>query len=110
MNWRRNCAAGGVRAQAKGDIEVKFIVEKHLLHDEDLVTAAKLIKKSGADFIKNANRLGRRPADPAADPRAAEAVGPDYGIRAARGAPARLTGRWNSLKPAPPSSAKPRRA
>jgi deoxyribose-phosphate aldolase len=63
------------------DIEVKFIVESIYYTDEDLVTAAQLIKKSGADFIKT--QTGWAPPGPT--PRQIrvlrEAVGPDYGIK-----------------------------
>jgi deoxyribose-phosphate aldolase len=65
----------------KAGIEIKFIVECIFVTDEELCAAARLIKKSGADFIKT--QTGWAPPGPTARQirLIREAVGPDFGIK-----------------------------
>jgi deoxyribose-phosphate aldolase len=66
----------------KKDIEIKFMVEISYLEDKELVTAAKIVKESGADFIKTGT--GWAPWGPSIRQikLIRETVGPDFGVKA----------------------------
>ena len=65
----------------KADIEMKFIVECIFVTDEELAAASKLIKKSGANYVKT--QTGWAPPGPTARQirLIREAVGPEFGIK-----------------------------
>jgi len=64
------------------DIEIKFMVEISYLDEEEIVTAAKIVKESGADFIKTGT--GWAPWGPSIRQikLIRETVGPDFGVKA----------------------------
>jgi deoxyribose-phosphate aldolase len=66
----------------KEDIEIKFMVEISYLNDEEIVTAAKIVKESGADFIKTGT--GWAPWGPSIRQikLIRETVGPGFGVKA----------------------------
>ena len=66
----------------KEDIEIKFMVEISYLNDEEIVTAARIVKESGADFIKTGT--GWAPWGPSIRQikLIRETVGPDFGVKA----------------------------
>jgi len=65
----------------KTGMEIKFIIECIFVTDEELITASKLIQKSGADYVKT--QTGWAPPGPTARQirLIREAVGPDFGIK-----------------------------
>lgn len=68
--------------KCREDIEVKFIVDCAYVTDEELIKTAKIIKSSGADFIKTGT--GWRPESGATRAQIKlirETVGPDFGIK-----------------------------
>ena len=69
---------------ANPDVEVKFIVETTMLSTAEIITGAKLVKESGADFVKTSTGWrGGCTLDHVRILR--EAVGPDFGVKAAGG-------------------------
>jgi deoxyribose-phosphate aldolase len=70
--------------KVKPDAEVKFIIETTMLTKEMMITGAKLVKESGADFVKTST--GWRGGCTLEHVRILrEAVGPDFGVKAAGG-------------------------
>ena len=71
-----------IAREMKEDIEIKFMVEISYLDDEEIVTAAKIVKESGADFIKTGT--GWAPWGPSIPQikLIRETVGPDFGVKA----------------------------
>jgi deoxyribose-phosphate aldolase len=65
-------------------IEIKFIIEATMLDKEMIITASKLVKESGADVVKTST--GWRGGCTLEHIRIMrEAVGPDFGVKAAGG-------------------------
>jgi deoxyribose-phosphate aldolase len=75
-----------VRAVA-GPFKVPFkvIIEVGVLSDEEIVTAAKLVRDSGADFIKTCTGFGPGRATNHIIELIRESAGPDIGIKASGG-------------------------
>lgn len=71
-----------IAREMKKDIEIKFMVEISYLNDEEIVTAAKIVKDSGADFIKTGT--GWAPWGPSISQikLIRKTVGPDFGVKA----------------------------
>jgi deoxyribose-phosphate aldolase len=71
-----------IAREMKEDIEIKFMVEISYLNDEEIVTAAKIVKEAGADFIKTGT--GWAPWGPSIKQieLIRETVGPDFGVKA----------------------------
>lgn len=65
----------------KGKI-VKIIIETSYLTDEEKVLAAKLIKESGADFVKTSTGFGPGGATVADVKLLRQTVGPEFGVKA----------------------------
>jgi deoxyribose-phosphate aldolase len=68
----------------KGKI-VKIIIETGYLTDKEKVLAAKLVKASGADFVKTSTGFGPGGATVADVKLLREVVGPDFGVKASGG-------------------------
>lgn len=69
---------------AQGRI-VKIIIETCYLTDKEKVLAAKLVKESGADFVKTSTGMGIGGATVADVRLLRQAVGPDFGVKASGG-------------------------
>ena len=71
-----------IAREMKEDIEIKFMVEISYLNNEEIATAAKIVKESGADFIKTGT--GWAPWGPSIPQikLIRETVGPDFGVKA----------------------------
>jgi len=65
----------------RNDIEIKFIAECMYLTDNELITAAKIIKNSGANYIKTTSGWPPLGAMPRQIKIIREAVGPAFGIK-----------------------------
>lgn len=70
---------------AKGKAIVKVIIETSLLTDEEKVTASKLSKEAGADFVKTSTGFSTGGATVADVKLMRETVGPDMGVKASGG-------------------------
>jgi deoxyribose-phosphate aldolase len=73
------------RAQAQKNMVVKVIIEAGLLTDDEKVLACRLVKESGADFVKTStgfNALGATVHDVKL---MRSAVGSDFGVKASGG-------------------------
>ena len=68
-------------------IPFKVIIEVGILTEDEIVTAAKLVKDSGADFVKTCTGFGPGRATNHIVELMREAVGPDMGIKATGGVP-----------------------
>jgi deoxyribose-phosphate aldolase len=66
-------------------IPFKVIIEVGLLSDEQIVTAAKLVKECGADFVKTCTGFGPGRATGHIISLIRETVGPEMGIKASGG-------------------------
>lgn len=66
-------------------IPFKVIIEIGVLTEEEIVTAAKLVRDSGADFVKTCTGFGPGRATCRAIELIRETVGPDMGIKASGG-------------------------
>ena len=66
-------------------IPFKVIIEVGLLSDEEIVTAAKLVKECGADFVKTCTGFAAGRATGHIISLIRETVGPDMGIKASGG-------------------------
>lgn len=64
---------------------VKVILETGLLTDKEIMSAARLAKKSGAAFVKNSTGFGPRGATVKDVKLMRKAVGPEMGVKAAGG-------------------------
>ena len=64
---------------------VKVIIETCLLTDEEKVTACKLSKEAGADFVKTSTGFSTGGATAADIKLMRETVGPDLGVKASGG-------------------------
>jgi deoxyribose-phosphate aldolase len=71
-----------IARELKKDIEIKFMIEISYFNDEEIVTAAKIVKDSGADFIKTGT--GWAPWGPSIHQikLLRQTVGPDFGVKA----------------------------
>ena len=73
-----------IAKKAGRQIVVKVIIESGYLTNDEIVEASKLVKRSGADFVKTGTGFGK-----GATPREVriirDAVGKDFGIKAAGG-------------------------
>lgn len=74
----------GVVTAAKG-AAVKVIIETCLLSREEIVKASKLVKDSGAAFVKTSTGFSRSGANEEDIALIRSAVGPDFGIKASGG-------------------------
>jgi deoxyribose-phosphate aldolase len=70
---------------AKGKAIVKVILETCLLTDEEKVTACKLSKEAGADFVKTSTGFSKWGAKPEDIKLMRETVGPEMGVKASGG-------------------------
>ena len=70
---------------AKGKALTKVIIETCLLTDEEKVTACKLSKEAGADFVKTSTGFGTGGATASDIKLMRETVGPDLGVKASGG-------------------------
>ena len=70
---------------AKGKALTKVIIETCLLTDEEKVTACKLSKEAGADFVKTSTGFSTGGATAADIKLMRETVGPDIGVKASGG-------------------------
>lgn len=70
---------------AKGKALTKVIIETCLLTDEEKVTACKLSKEAGADFVKTSTGFSTGGATPADIKLMRETVGPEMGVKASGG-------------------------
>ena len=70
---------------AKGKALVKVIIETCLLTDAEKVTACKLAKEAGADFVKTSTGFSTGGATTADVRLMRETVGPDMGVKASGG-------------------------
>ena len=66
-------------------IPFKVIIEVGILSEDEIVTAAKLVKDTGADFVKTCTGFGPGRATNHIVELIREAVGPDMGIKATGG-------------------------
>ena len=66
-------------------IPFKVIIEVGILSEEEIVTAAKLVKDSGADFVKTCSGFGPGRATNHIIELIRETVGPDMGVKATGG-------------------------
>lgn len=73
-----------IMAAAQGRI-VKIIIETGYLTDQEKVLAAKLVKASGADFVKTSTGFGPGGATIADVKLLRKTVGPDFGVKASGG-------------------------
>ena len=67
-----------VARNEKKDIEIKFIIEAGSLTREEIVLISKIIKESGADFVKT---TGMVPCTTEHVKTIRETVGPDFGVK-----------------------------
>jgi len=74
----------GVVAAAKGAV-VKVIIETCLLSREEIVKASKLVKDSGAAYVKTSTGFSRSGANEEDIALIRSAVGPDFGVKASGG-------------------------
>ena len=70
---------------AKGKALTKVIIETCLLTDEEKVTACKLSKEAGADFVKTSTGFSTGGATASDIKLMRETVGPDLGVKASGG-------------------------
>ncbi|MGL5149585.1 MAG: deoxyribose-phosphate aldolase [Clostridium sp.] len=70
---------------AKGKALTKVIIESCLLTDEEKVTACKLSKEAGADFVKTSTGFSTGGATAADIKLMRETVGPELGVKASGG-------------------------
>ncbi|MGJ0843964.1 deoxyribose-phosphate aldolase [Clostridium tertium] len=70
---------------AKGKALTKVIIETCLLTDEEKVTACKLSKEAGADFVKTSTGFSTGGATASDIKLMRETVGPDIGVKASGG-------------------------
>jgi len=63
-------------------VPFKVIIEVGLLSDDEIVTASKLVKDSGADFVKTCTGFGPGRATNGIIELIRETIGPDMGIKA----------------------------
>lgn len=70
---------------AKGKALTKVIIETCLLTDEEKVTACKLSKEAGADFVKTSTGFSKGGATAHDIKLMRETVGPDMGVKASGG-------------------------
>lgn len=70
---------------ASGDAITKVIIESCLLTDEEKVTACKLAKEAGADFVKTSTGFSTGGATVEDIRLMRETVGPDIGVKASGG-------------------------
>jgi len=75
----------GVVAVAKGKALTKVIIETCLLTDEEKVTACRLAKEAGADFVKTSTGFSTGGATVADVRLMRETVGADMGVKASGG-------------------------
>ena len=75
----------GVVAVAKGKALTKVIIETCLLTDEEKVTACRLAKEGGADFVKTSTGFSTGGATVADVRLMRETVGADMGVKASGG-------------------------
>jgi deoxyribose-phosphate aldolase len=80
----KNDIAAVVEA-AKGKAIVKVIIETSLLTDEEKVTASRLSKEAGADFVKTSTGFSTGGATVADVQLMRKTVGPDLGVKASGG-------------------------
>ena len=77
---------GAVMAVARPfKVPFKVIIEVGLLSDEEIVTASKLVKDSGADFVKTCTGFGPGRATNGIIELIRETIGPEMGIKASGG-------------------------
>lgn len=75
----------GVVQAVEGKAVVKVIIETAYLDQEQIAAASKLVKEAGADFVKTSTGFGPGGARVEDIRIMREAVGPDFGIKAAGG-------------------------
>lgn len=82
---------GYARAEIEAVVEaadgqlVKVIIRSGELTEEEIVQASTLVKEAGADFVKNSTGMDVMGATPEHLRLMREAVGPDFGVKAAGG-------------------------
>jgi deoxyribose-phosphate aldolase len=72
-------------AKARKDTVVKVIIETGLLTQEEKVMASRLVKESGADFVKTSTGFNAPGANVHDVKLIRETVGPDFGLKASGG-------------------------
>lgn len=72
-----------IARQKRKGLEIKLMIEVCYLTNEEIVTASKIIKQSGADFIKTSTGWAAMGCTPAQIKLIRETVGPDFGVKAA---------------------------
>lgn len=72
-------------AKARKDAVVKVIIETGLLTEEEKVKASKLVKESGADFVKTSTGFNAPGANVPDVKLIRETVGPNFGLKASGG-------------------------
>ena len=71
--------------KAAAGAPVKVILETCELSKEEIVTACRLVKSAGAQFVKTSTGFAAKGADAADIRLMRETVGPDYGVKASGG-------------------------
>lgn len=79
------CDVEGVAKAVKGQALLKVILETGLLTDEEKVTACKICKKAGADFVKTSTGFGKGGATVEDIVLMRRTVGPELGVKASGG-------------------------
>ena len=72
-------------SKARKDTVVKVIIETGLLTEEEKVKASRLVKESGADFVKTSTGFNAPGANVHDVKLIRETVGPDFGLKASVG-------------------------
>lgn len=72
-------------AKARKDTVVKVIIETGLLTEEEKVMASRLVKESGADFVKTSTGFNAPGANVYDVKLVRKTVGPDFGLKASGG-------------------------
>lgn len=72
-------------AKARKDTVVKVIIETGLLTEEEKVMASRLVKESGADFVKTSTGFNAPGANVHDVKLIRKTVGPDFGLKASGG-------------------------
>lgn len=71
--------------EVAGFMRVKVILESHLLSDEQIVTACKIVQAAGAHFVKTCTGFTGGGATAQAVQVMRQTVGPDFGVKASGG-------------------------
>jgi len=74
-----------IARKEKKNLEIKLMIESCWLTNEEIITAARIIKDSGADFIKTSTGWAAMGCTVDEVKLIRETVGPDFGVKAAGG-------------------------